>query len=72
VAWGEGGLQDGRHGGGRSEQLAAPCVLSVCGLLLCLKNEGEEGTRKERRKEKEGKEKRKKEKYGKKFKLENF
>jgi hypothetical protein len=53
----EGEEERRRHGGGHSEQLAAPRVLSVRGLLLW--KEGEEGRRKERRKEKEGKERRK-------------
>jgi hypothetical protein len=55
VGWGEGVLQEGHHGGGRSEQLAAPCMLFVRGLLLCVKKEGEkreEKKKKEKKREK--------------------
>jgi hypothetical protein len=65
---GRGRAAEGRQGGCRSEQLAAPCVLSVRGLLLCVKKEGE---RREEKKKKE-KKREKRRKYGKKFKLENF
>jgi hypothetical protein len=50
-----GGLQGGRHGGGHSEQLAASCVLSVGGLLLCVKTEEEKREEKKRKKRKENK-----------------
>jgi hypothetical protein len=65
---GEGEGYRGHHGGGRSEQLAAP----ACSLLhvVCRKKEGAEGRREGRKKKR--KEKKKEKNYGKFFKLENF
>jgi hypothetical protein len=52
---GRGRAAEGRQGGCRSEQLAAPCMLSVRGLLLCVKKEREKREEKKKKEKKRGK-----------------